>query len=158
MLAIMSSTSCRLPFLGVSLMLLVVAVSCAATAVPESTARFIRRANRRGPFLGVVVPNAFEMEPLLRSPSFSPPAKGLPPYLDVAGTTHYDLHLHDEHNAFSTCTAVMTWHACLRSVRKFWSEIRRGLVAPAACMLFDRSSSKFSLARLFFYKKGELLF
>ena len=56
-------------------------------AVQESTARSTQMVNRCGPFLGVVVPNAFEMEPLLRSPSFSP-AKGLPPYLDVAGT-HY---------------------------------------------------------------------
>lgn len=73
----------RRPFLGVSLLLL--AMSCAVgAAVPESTARSIRRANRLGPFLGVVVPNAFEMEPLLRSPRFSP-ARSLPPHLDVAG-------------------------------------------------------------------------
>ncbi|KAF8667001.1 hypothetical protein HU200_053172 [Digitaria exilis] len=83
----------RRPFLGVSpvLLLLFLAASCAVVVfgagVPESTARSIRRVNRRhGPFLGVVVSNAFEMEPLLRSPRFSP-AKGnqLPPYLDVAG-------------------------------------------------------------------------
>ncbi|KAF8725511.1 hypothetical protein HU200_020041 [Digitaria exilis] len=83
----MSST--RRPFLGVSPVLLLpfLAASCAVVVfgagVPESTARSIRR---HGPFLGVVVPNAFEMEPLLRSPRFSP-AKGnqRPPYLDVAG-------------------------------------------------------------------------
>ncbi|CAN6353322.1 unnamed protein product [Urochloa humidicola] len=83
MLTIMSAT--RRPFLGgVSLLLLLLAVSCAA-AVPESTARSIRRVNRHGPFLGVVVPNAFEMEPLLRSTRFSPARGHLPPYLDVAG-------------------------------------------------------------------------
>lgn len=78
---IMSNTR-RRPFLGVSLLLL--AVSCAAAAVPESTARSLRRVNRHGPFLGVVVPNAFEMEPLLWSPRFSP-ARSLPRHLDVAG-------------------------------------------------------------------------
>ncbi|WVZ97101.1 hypothetical protein U9M48_042659 [Paspalum notatum var. saurae] len=67
-------------------LLILLAVSCSVrAAVQESTARSIRMVNRRGPFLGVVVPNTFEMEPLLRSPSFSSPAKGLPPYLDVAG-------------------------------------------------------------------------
>ena len=75
-------------------------------AVQESTARSIQMVNRCGPFLGVVVPNAFEMEPLLRSPSFSP-AKGLPPYLDVAGT-HYmntsDLLEHLQE------FAILTWH------------------------------------------------
>lgn len=78
-------------FPGISLhlqvLLLLLAVCCFTSvraAVQHSTARSIRMVNRRGPFLGVVVPNAFEMEPLLRSPSFSP-ANGLPPYLDVAG-------------------------------------------------------------------------
>ncbi|CAN6340133.1 unnamed protein product [Urochloa humidicola] len=88
MLTIMSAT--RRPFLGgVSLLLLLLAVSCVAAfsaAVPESTARSIRRVNRHGPFLGVVVGNIFEMEPLLRSPRFSPAKSRLPPYLDVAGT------------------------------------------------------------------------
>ncbi|CAN6330974.1 unnamed protein product [Urochloa humidicola] len=81
----------RRPFLGgvsLLLLLLLLAVSCAAAvsaAVPESTARSIRRVNRHGPFLGVVVGNIFEMEPLLRSPRFSPAKSRLPPYLDVAG-------------------------------------------------------------------------
>jgi hypothetical protein len=82
-------------FPGISLhqqqLLLLLAVCCSTgvvrAAVQGSTARSIQMVNRCGPFLGVVVPNAFEMEPLLRSPSFSP-AKGLPSYLDVAGT-HY---------------------------------------------------------------------
>lgn len=79
-------------FPGISLhqqqLLLLLAVCCSTgvvrAAVQGSTARSIQMVNRCGPFLGVVVPNAFEMEPLLRSPSFSP-AKGLPSYLDVAG-------------------------------------------------------------------------
>ncbi|CAN6335935.1 unnamed protein product [Urochloa humidicola] len=86
MLTTIMSAATRRPFLSLLLFLLA-AVSCAATAaVPESTtARSIRRVNRHGPFLGVVVPNAFEMEPLLRSPRFSPARGRLPPYLDVAG-------------------------------------------------------------------------
>jgi len=77
-------------FSGISLHLLLLLAVCCSTgvvvraAVQQSTARSIQMVNRCGPFLGVVVPNAFEMEPLLQSPSFSP-AKGLPPYLDVAG-------------------------------------------------------------------------
>ncbi|KAJ1262207.1 hypothetical protein BS78_09G089000, partial [Paspalum vaginatum] len=47
-------------------------------AVQESTARSIRTVNRRGPFLGVVVPNIFEMKPLLGSASFSSSEKVLP--------------------------------------------------------------------------------
>jgi hypothetical protein len=72
--------------------LLLLAVCCYSggvhATVQESTARSIQMVNRRGRFLGVVVCNAFEMDPLLRSPSLSP-AKGLPPYLDVAGTLRY---------------------------------------------------------------------
>jgi hypothetical protein len=69
------------PWLQTALLLIVVV----PYAVPESMAHAVRRVNRHGPFLGVVVPNAFEMDPLFRSPSFSPAKKGLPPYLDVAG-------------------------------------------------------------------------
>ncbi|CAL4910922.1 unnamed protein product [Urochloa decumbens] len=83
----MSATHGRRPFLGGVSLLLLLAVSCGAAAAvfPESTARAIGRVNQHGPFLGVVVPNAFEMEPLLRSPRFSTAKSRLPPYLDVAG-------------------------------------------------------------------------
>ncbi|KAK3140440.1 hypothetical protein QOZ80_5AG0401010 [Eleusine coracana subsp. coracana] len=67
------------------LLFLLILIPCAVrAAVPESTGRAVRQLNRHGPYIGVVVPNAFEMDPLLRSPSFST-VKGLPPYLDVAG-------------------------------------------------------------------------
>jgi hypothetical protein len=67
------------------------AVAAEAAAVAADAARGVRQVNRRGPYLGVVVPNGFEMEPLLRSPAFSP-AKKLP-YLDVAGIhTNYIHH------------------------------------------------------------------
>ncbi|XP_006655113.2 bark storage protein A-like [Oryza brachyantha] len=65
-------------------LLLVVAVAVAEAAVPADTARDVSRVNRQGPFVGVVVPNGFEMEPLLHSPEFSS-ARKLPAYLDVAG-------------------------------------------------------------------------
>ncbi|CAL4896299.1 unnamed protein product [Urochloa decumbens] len=84
MLPIMSATR-RGGGVSLLLLLLLAASGGAATAVPESTARSIGRVTRLGPFLGVVVPNAFEMEPLLRSPRFSPAKSRLPPYLDVAG-------------------------------------------------------------------------
>uniref|UniRef100_A0A0E0KZY6 Nucleoside phosphorylase domain-containing protein n=1 Tax=Oryza punctata TaxID=4537 RepID=A0A0E0KZY6_ORYPU len=66
-----------------ALLLVAAAVAAADAAVPASAALAVRQVNRQGPYLGVVVPNGFEMEPLLRSPAFSP-AKRLP-YLDVAG-------------------------------------------------------------------------
>jgi hypothetical protein len=50
------------PWLQTALLLIVVV----PYAVPESMAHAVRRVNRHGPFLGVVVPNAFEMDPLLR--------------------------------------------------------------------------------------------
>lgn len=67
------------------LFLLLVVVPCVVSAaIPDSVTRAVRQANRHGPYIGVVVPNSFEMEPLLRSPSLSP-AKGMHPFLDVAG-------------------------------------------------------------------------
>lgn len=42
--------------------------------------RIIRKINRHGPYLGIVVPNAFEMDPLLQSSSFN-----VSKTLDVAG-------------------------------------------------------------------------
>uniref|UniRef100_A0A0D9WE30 Nucleoside phosphorylase domain-containing protein n=1 Tax=Leersia perrieri TaxID=77586 RepID=A0A0D9WE30_9ORYZ len=66
-----------------TLLLVVAAAAVAEAAVPAIASQAVRHVNRWGPFLGVVVPNGFEMEPLLRSPDFSP-AKELP-YLDVAG-------------------------------------------------------------------------
>jgi hypothetical protein len=102
----------RRMFSGISLHLLLLLAVCCSTgvvvraAVQQSTARSIQMVNRCGPFLGVVVPNAFEMEPLLQSPSFSP-AKGLPPYLDVAGTQHY---MHVD-NGFIGTTLLNFFHS-----------------------------------------------
>lgn len=66
--------------------LLAVAMLGAQTAygdVPTEVQKKINSINQNGTYLGVVIPNAFEMNPLLQSPSYSPD-KGLP-YVDFAG-------------------------------------------------------------------------
>lgn len=40
-------------------------------ALTAKTHRIIRKANREGPYLGLVIPNLFEMNPLLLSPNFT---------------------------------------------------------------------------------------
>lgn len=39
--------------------------------LPAKTQSMIAEANRNGPYLGLVIPNLFEMNPLLQSPSFT---------------------------------------------------------------------------------------
>jgi len=55
-------------------------------AVSEVSWREISKINREGPYVGIVVPNAFELNPLLRSPSFVPHNKF--PYFDFAGNLY----------------------------------------------------------------------
>lgn len=52
-------------------------------AVPPSSMAKIRMMNSRGPYIAIVVPNSFEMNPLLQSPSFR--ADPNFPYLDILG-------------------------------------------------------------------------
>ena len=40
--------------------------------IPKKTMYLINRANIKGPYLGVIIPNTFELNPLLQSPSFTP--------------------------------------------------------------------------------------
>uniref|UniRef100_A0ACD5VZP5 Uncharacterized protein n=1 Tax=Avena sativa TaxID=4498 RepID=A0ACD5VZP5_AVESA len=65
----------------------VFAVALMATAaegyISKETWAAIGRANRHGPFVGLVVPNAFEMVPVLNSPKFV--ASKTVPNLDVQG-------------------------------------------------------------------------
>uniref|UniRef100_A0A0D9Y5L1 Nucleoside phosphorylase domain-containing protein n=1 Tax=Oryza glumipatula TaxID=40148 RepID=A0A0D9Y5L1_9ORYZ len=66
-----------------------VAAAMMATAaegfISAKTWSAVRRANDRGgPFVGLVVPNANEMDPVLNSPSFTP-TPTLPSYLDIQG-------------------------------------------------------------------------
>ncbi|XWS17291.1 hypothetical protein CRYUN_Cryun33cG0054700 [Craigia yunnanensis] len=51
--------------------------------VSSSTLRNISRINMEGPYLGIIVPNSFEMNPLLQSGSFVADHKF--PYLDFSG-------------------------------------------------------------------------
>lgn len=68
-------------------LLLVAVMAASATgacgAIPEHTWRKVKRMNKEGPYLGLVVPNSFEMSPLLQSSSFV--QKANLPFLDVAG-------------------------------------------------------------------------
>lgn len=57
--------------------------SRAYAAVSQSAMRNIDKVNKDGPYLGIVVPNTFEMNPLLQSPSFEADQKL--PYLDFSG-------------------------------------------------------------------------
>ncbi|XP_061350596.1 bark storage protein A [Gastrolobium bilobum] len=52
-------------------------------AVSQLSWREISNINSQGPYIGIVVPNAFEMNPLLQSPSFV--AHNKFPYFDFAG-------------------------------------------------------------------------
>lgn len=41
-------------------------------AVPATTQRLINKVNKDGPYLGLVIPNMFEMNPLLQHTSYKP--------------------------------------------------------------------------------------
>jgi hypothetical protein len=70
--------------LGLAALLLMTATTPADGFVSGKTWRDIRRVNRDGgPFVGLVVPNAYEMDPVLKSPSFRP--SQTVPYIDVQG-------------------------------------------------------------------------
>ncbi|KAL4317033.1 bark storage protein A [Arachis ipaensis] len=53
------------------------------SVIPEATWKEIMKVNKEGTYIGIVVPNAFELKPLLQSPSFVPHHKF--PNLDFAG-------------------------------------------------------------------------
>ncbi|PIA64882.1 hypothetical protein AQUCO_00100393v1 [Aquilegia coerulea] len=58
-------------------------ISSVDGAISKTSMTKIRKVNSKGPYLGLVVPNAFEMTPLLQSPSFV--ADGNIPFLDFSG-------------------------------------------------------------------------
>ncbi|KAF2303939.1 hypothetical protein P3X46_019430 [Hevea brasiliensis] len=72
-------------FLGLLVALVVGIGGCSRAygEVSQVTMTKIGRVNEEGPYLGIVVPNAFEMNPLLQSPSFM--ADTELPYLDFSG-------------------------------------------------------------------------
>ena len=53
----------------------------ASGALTSELQRKIAKANKEGPYLGLVVPNAFEMNPLLQSPNYTSSDK----IIDFAG-------------------------------------------------------------------------
>ncbi|KAK8451808.1 hypothetical protein SEVIR_5G008200v4 [Setaria viridis] len=70
-------------FAAVVMLLMATAATPAAGFIPDETWRAVRRANRVGaPFVGLVAPNVYEMEPVLKS-SFKPSDDI--PILDVQG-------------------------------------------------------------------------
>ncbi|KAM5565519.1 bark storage protein A-like [Rosa sericea] len=54
---------------AVSISLMMLNGVCAALS--EETLELIAEANKNGPYLGLVIPNSFEMDPLLQSPNFT---------------------------------------------------------------------------------------
>jgi hypothetical protein len=82
-----------------------VAVALMATTaegyISKKTWAAIGRANRRGPFVGLVVPNAYEMVPVLNSPSFV--ASKTVPNLDVQGTRYRSTYVQANHDDFLFC-------------------------------------------------------
>ncbi|XP_051129854.1 bark storage protein A [Andrographis paniculata] len=55
-----------------SIVILGVAIAIPGTAVPSNIQTAIDNANKNGPYLGLVIPNLFEMNPLLQHPSYKP--------------------------------------------------------------------------------------
>jgi len=71
-------------FLGVLVMMVLLGNSINAYgAINQLSWREIENINNKGPYIGIVVPNAFELNPLLQSSSFVPHNKF--PYFDFAG-------------------------------------------------------------------------
>uniref|UniRef100_A0A2N9H0S7 Nucleoside phosphorylase domain-containing protein n=1 Tax=Fagus sylvatica TaxID=28930 RepID=A0A2N9H0S7_FAGSY len=82
----------RMVLLG--FLVVVVGISSGAYgAISNDILKNIERINKRGPYLGIVVPNSFEMDPLLQSPSFV--VDDHFPYLDVSGNANPDLQIGD---------------------------------------------------------------
>lgn len=59
-------------FLALFLVFVVLTLEEANGAATGKTKKLIDMANRRGPYLGLVIPNLFEMNPLLQHPSYKP--------------------------------------------------------------------------------------
>lgn len=59
-------------FVVVVLSLLAVNQNHANAAIPTKTQRLVNKANKNGPYLGLVIPNQFELNPLLQHPSYVP--------------------------------------------------------------------------------------
>jgi hypothetical protein len=73
----------RMEFLVVLVIVLLGSSIKAYGAINQISWREISNINNQGPYIGIVVPNAFELNPLLQSSSFVPHNKF--PYFDFAG-------------------------------------------------------------------------
>lgn len=80
-----------LKMVSVAFFVLVLGISTRTVdgAVSQSTMKKIDMMNKKGPYLGIIVPNSFELTPLLESASFVADQKL--PTLDFSGTI-YILH------------------------------------------------------------------
>ena len=80
-------------YLGMVLFLVVLVFGIVSNgvhgAVSSSTLRKISRINMEGPYLGIIVPNSFEMNPLMQSGSFVADHKL--PYLDFSGDCDFPM-------------------------------------------------------------------
>lgn len=69
--------------------LMVLEIRCSSSSrgngevVSKSSIKISDRINKEGPYFGIVVPNSFEMNPLLQSPTFFPDHNH--PYFDFSG-------------------------------------------------------------------------
>ncbi|XP_022856026.1 uncharacterized protein LOC111377195 [Olea europaea var. sylvestris] len=73
----------RILSLGWAIMMIMSIANVADGAIPNDLLEKISIINKDGPYLGIVVPNSFEMNPLLQSSSFVP--HPMLSYLDFAG-------------------------------------------------------------------------
>lgn len=79
-------------------------------AISTATMQEIDRVNEKGPYLGIVVPNSFEMNPLLQSPSFVADLEV--PYLDYFGNHQYITTIYVYFSAkvaFSMIIVIIFW-------------------------------------------------
>ncbi|KAJ4976380.1 hypothetical protein NE237_001486 [Protea cynaroides] len=80
---------CRMKLVFLGFLLLLSTCSTTDGAVSTSIMKKIREVNKKGHYLGIVVPNFFEMSPLLQSSSFVADEKL--PYVDFSGPHTTDI-------------------------------------------------------------------
>lgn len=100
----MAGVSVRPQLVMVTVVVVIMIMATAAEGfISRKTWRAIRQADRDGPFVGLVVPNAYEMEPVLNSPAFKPTN-----ILDVQGSF---FHSHSRMQIYRRSNPLIL-HAC----------------------------------------------
>lgn len=74
----------RMVLLVLFVLVLGISTRTVYAAVSQNTLKKIDTVNRKGPYLGIIVPNFFELSPLLQSTSFVADQKL--PHLEFSGT------------------------------------------------------------------------